>query len=336
LTGGIPRDPLQAVNGPLGATPHRRAASIRRTSTIDGTWPHGPGGFLRLEGRARDAITHAPIDPPIPVATASTVVHIGANRTIEAISADPDTSGLHQLVGCRGGGYLRGALAEFVPHELEGGTPLYLLLDDLSGASLVAGFELMQWPELRPPGANPTAPDMEGVCIGFAPGSTALVELRSGQRTHRMQAVDPLTAPDDPHGWHDLPDEPDMFYRRARWVDVWRDPVHGTVRVESGFQDSGGHPVHSRVAVHEYVLHATADADAETLTAVTADPRVLPFLSCPNAVDTASAVVGTPLRELRVTVLERLAKTNGCTHLNDALRALAEVPILLAHLDAER
>jgi hypothetical protein len=33
-------------------------------------------------------------------------------------------------------------------------------------------------------------------------------------------------------------------------------------------------------------------------------------------------------------VLQRLARTEGCTHLNDALRALAEVPILLAQLDA--
>jgi hypothetical protein len=33
-------------------------------------------------------------------------------------------------------------------------------------------------------------------------------------------------------------------------------------------------------------------------------------------------------------VLERLSKTGGCTHLNDALRALAEVPVLLSALNA--
>jgi len=289
-----------------------------------------------LEGRARDAVTRSFLDPPIVVAAGSTGVRIGADRTIETISADPDSEGLQQLVGCRAGGHLRAALAEFVPQEVDGGTPLHLLLDDLSGASLVAGFELMQWPDLLPTGAATRPPhDMEGVCIGFAPGSSALVELRSGQRTHRMQQVVPLAAGEDRHGWHELPDQPAMFYRRARWIDVWRDPVDGTVRIESGFQDSGGHPVHERIAVHEYVLHATVDADGETLTALTADPRVLPFLSCPSAVGTATAVVGTAVRDLRATVLERLAKTNGCTHLNDALRALAEVPILLANLDAE-
>jgi hypothetical protein len=81
------------------------------------------------------------------------------------------------------------------------------------------------------------------------------------------------------------------------------------------------------------VLRATADPDTLLLTSVEPDARILPFLSCPSAVGTAQAVVGTPLRELRTTVLERLARTAGCTHLNDALRALAEVPVLLAKLD---
>ena len=70
-----------------------------------------------------------------------------------------------------------------------------------------------------------------------------------------------------------------------------------------------------------------------TLTSVDPDARILPYLTCPHAVDTATMVVGTPLAELRSTVLERLARTSGCTHLNDALRALAEVPVLLGHLD---
>ena len=39
---------------------------------------------------------------------------------------------------------------------------------------------------------------------------------------------------------------------------------------------------------------------------------------------------------LRDVVLERLATTNGCTHLNDALRALAEVPALIEELRSER
>ncbi len=178
-------------------------------------------------------------------------------------------------------------------------------------------------------------PDMEGVCIGFATGSSALVEQRSGEMSHRVQVVKPLVADDDPHGWHDLPEQPEVSFRRARRIDVWRDPVDGTIMIDSGFQDSAGNPDHGRIAVHEYVLRATADPDTLLVTSVDPDPRVLPFRSCPNAVATAQAVVGAPLADLRTTVLERLAKANGCTHLNDALRALAEVPLLLTQLDTE-
>lgn len=301
------------------------------------TWPDGLGTPLRLEGRARDAVTHAPADPPIVVDAASATVGIGGNRTITSISAVPDAAGLDDLVGCRGGGYLRAALAEFLPQQLAAGTPLYLLLDDISGASLIAGFAWSQWSDrwMTIGGERPARPDMEGVCIGFSPGSSALVEQRSGEMTHRIQVVPPLVNPDDPHGWHELAELPEVSMRRARRIDVWRDPVDGTIMIDSGFQDSAGNPDHGRIAVHEYVLRATADPDTLTLRSVDPDARILPFLSCPAAVQTATAVVGTPLAELRTTVLDRLARTNGCTHLNDALRALAEVPVLLAQLDAE-
>jgi len=48
-------------------------------------------------------------------------------------------------------------------------------------------------------------------------------------------------------------------------------------------------------------------------------------------------MVGTPLADMREEVLTRLPGVAGCTHLNDALRALAEVPALTRHLiDATR
>ena len=119
--------------------------------------------------------------------------------------------------------------------------------------------------------------------------------------------------------------------RRARRIDVWRDG--DTIVIDSAFQDSAGDPTLGRVAVHEYGLRATADAATLTLQTVAPDPRVLPFLECPSARLTATSLVGTPLADLRHAVLQRLGRTNGCTHLNDALRALAEVPVLLEHLD---
>jgi len=321
------------VSGPAGPAPVRRARSVRRTSTVDMTWPAGFGTQLRLDGNARDAVTVDPTEPPIVVDTARTSVGIGFNRTIEDIAADGDHPGLQRLVGCRGGGYLRAALDEHLPDERAAGTPLSLLLDDISGTSLIAGFGWSRWTKdwISPPD-RVQRPSMEGVCIGFAPGSSALVEREVNMQIHRTQPVGPLVHPDDPHGWHPLPSLPDVSMRRARRIDVWRDG--DTVRIDTGFQDSSGDPDHGRIAVHEYVLRAAADASTLTLQSLEIDPRVLPFMECPSAKANAMGMIGTPLREMRAAVLERLAKTNGCTHLNDALRALAEVPVLLAHLDA--
>ncbi len=300
------------------------------------TWPGGYGSQLRLDGRARDVVTLAADLPPVVVDAATVRVGIGFNRTIEDIAADPDRNGLQQLVGCRGGGYLRTALDEYLPGERALGSPLYLLLDDISGCSLIAGFGWSRWTKdwLTPPDRVPR-PSMEGVCIGFRPGSSALLEQASGEMTHRTQPVGPLTNPDDPYGWHDLPDLPDVSMRRARRIDVWLDD-DGLIQIDSAFQDSSGDPDHWRVAVHEYGLRATADPDTMTVLSVEPDARILPFMECPSAVNSAGAVIGSQLPELRAVVLERLSRTNGCTHLNDALRALAEVPVLLDHLERIR
>jgi hypothetical protein len=65
---------------------------------------------------------------------------------------------------------------------------------------------------------------------------------------------------------------------------------------------------------------------------VDASPGILPFAECRAAPVNLAALLGTPLGDLREIVLERLAKTAGCTHLNDMARALAEVPVLAEYL----
>ena len=64
-------------------------------------------------------------------------------------------------------------------------------------------------------------------------------------------------------------------------------------------------------------------------------PRVLPYVECPLAATNAEWLVGTPLALLRREVLDRLRGEDCCTHLNDALRALAEVPVLAGALDQD-
>jgi hypothetical protein len=98
------------------------------------------------------------------------------------------------------------------------------------------------------------------------------------------------------------------------------------------FRDSCWTPDGDEVAVHEYHLTGTADRASDALTAIAAEPRVLPYAECPGAAPNATRLVGTPLRELRQKVLQELRGVDCCTHLNDALRSLAEVPVLSASL----
>ncbi len=325
----------QAVLGPGGSVPPRPADSIRRTSTIDMTWPDGDASTQqRLDGRGRDAVTIDPADAPIVVAEASVSAGATRMRVIEDITADPHHDGLEHLVGCRGGGHLRMAIDTALPGLRASGHPLYLLLDDLAGSTLIGGFVWTRFGLVAeshsPDQAAAMRAHMEGVCIGFAPGSSALSE-GPAMGVHRVAQVIPLVHPQDPHGWHPLAELPEISMRRARWIDVTVDGTgsDATIHVNAGFQDSAGDPVLGRIAVHEYRLRATADTATGTLTSVEADPHVLPFMECPSAPANLARLVGTPLVELRTTVLERLNRTAGCTHLNDAMRALAEVPTLV-------
>jgi hypothetical protein len=55
----------------------------------------------------------------------------------------------------------------------------------------------------------------------------------------------------------------------------------------------------------------------------------LPFAECPAAAANVAWLLGRPLPDLRHGVLEVLRGVDCCTHLNDALRALADVTALL-------
>ena len=296
------------------------------------TWVDGWGSQLRLNGSARDAVTVDPADPPHVIATAATNVGISAGRVIEDIAVTPTRPGIERLIGSRGGGHLRGTLDNVLPGERANGTPLYLLLDDVSGTSLIAGFAWSRWlPEWPPPaGELDVRPSMASVCIGFAPGSSALDIDGRPQMADHTQPVVPLVHLDDPFGWHELADLPPVSMRRARRIDIWIDG--DVIYIDSGFQDSAGDPNHGRVAIHEYQLRATVDRTTMTLTSLDPEPRILPFMECPSAIVNARTLVGVRVGDLRAVVLARLSKTSGCTHLNDALRALADVPSLLAAL----
>ena len=298
------------------------------------SWPGGLGTELFVEGRARDLFTPAEGDARV-LAAAELTALTGRERDIQRIEADPHVDGIDRLVGRSAGSGLRKAIAAELPGEVEAGTPLHLLLDDLAGATLIAGYTYFRWsevyPEIRRRIENGPARVMEGTCAGFRPGSSGLrpdgTLLRVGQNTAR---TGPLDDPDDPLGWHELHEHPDVAIRRARRIDVWAHD--GRVDIDAMFRDSLWTPEGHEEVLHEYQLLGAADRSTGVLRAMTAVPRVLPYAECPGAAPNAAWLVGTDVRALRSTVLERLRATDCCTHLNDGLRSLAEVPVLAAAL----
>lgn len=330
-----------APRSPRGHAPLRRPGSIRRTMSIDVEWPGGPMAPSRFEGRARDILTPVGGGDPVILAEDAITGHF-EERTILDVESDPPREDLASLAGERAGARLRTALDRVLHAEKNSGAPLYLLLDDLAGASLVCRWGWASWypdhqRQLREPDGGFQISDMAGVCMGFRPGSRALVpmqERKEGFKPNSTQVL-PLVNPDDPAGWHELPvdaqDRP--HFRRARLIDIWREG--GLVHVESIFQDSSSMPGSDlREAIHEYSLHATADVETGTLLTLDATPGTLPHAECLAAPANIRTLLNTPMADLRGTVLERLRKTAGCTHLNDMVRSLAEAPVLAGKLPA--
>jgi hypothetical protein len=227
-----------------------------------------------------------------------------------------------------------------LPAERAGATPLHLILDDLSGASLVAGWAWSRWTDewqrslaaaaASSGEARPIRRSMEGVCSGFRPGSSALNPDGTSSASQSATDVVDLRNADDPEGWHAFTVQEGVGMRRARRIDIWLED--DLIRIDSAFQDSATNPKGGRTAVHEYRLTAAVDPGSMTLAAAQADPRVLPYRECPTAAENAPRLIGAPLAGLREQVLQDLRGTAGCTHLNDALRALAEVPVLANRL----
>lgn len=316
-----------------GPAPARPPRSARRTSSIDVTWPDGRLGDMQLLGRARDILTAVSQTPPRVVAQDSFRARLQNDRTILAMVTDPARPTAAALVGARGGGHLRRIIDDAMPEECRNSTPLHLILDDISGTSLIAGWAWSQWTADWL--TMPDAPDKEqlaaimrskqGVCIGFAPGSSALKVRPTPGVTGGAPAPD-LRNSEDPDGWHDFQMADGASLRRARRIDV---TLGDTVRIDAAFQDSASRPNGGRMVLHEYRLTATADPGSLCLTSIAAEPRVLPFPECPSATQNLRRLLDAPLMQLRERVLDQLRGTDGCTHLNDALRALTAVPALL-------
>ena len=320
--------------GSVASAPPRRPGSVRRTTTMDFTWPDGLTGNTVLDARARDLRTDGD-GAATTLAEARLRMVTDPGRIIEEIGSAPEVPGLASLAGESAMSGYRRRLAATGAGAALGGAPLYQLLDDIPGATLVSGAAWQRWYDMdvyRQIKADVSQRVMTDVCTGYQRGSSALqADGTLRWRQDRQPAVD-IDAVDDDVAWHSHPRPEGVAMRRARRIDVWADgPVIG---VDAFFQDSSTLPEGGRQAIHEYTLTAAADRETATVRAITPVARVLPYDECPLAVGNVAALTGLPLADLRGAVLERLRGPLGCTHLNDMLRALADVPALARQLPA--
>lgn len=320
-----------------GHAPPRRPGSIRRTTSIDSEWPDGLGAPWIMTGRARDLLTPAGEGEAIVLGTAEYRIRASPIREIVEIETRPPHPRTAELVGVRAGGASRAALAEKMS-DIHG-TPLFQLLDDYAGASLVAGWIWSRWIDnwterasvnrLRSTAGK--GGTMTDICTGFAKGASSLGEGGTANSVDQSYAeVGPLENPDDALSWHILPVQQGPQKRRARRIDLWRDGDF--IKVDAGFQDSGSNPDGGRTAIHEYRVYAEIDAETEKLVALQVLPLILPYRECPGAAVKATRLIGENVSAFRGVVLETLPSTLGCTHLNDVLRSLADVPLLARQL----
>jgi hypothetical protein len=318
--------------GSVVSAPPRRPGSVRRTATLDFTWPDGLTGNTVLDGRARDLRTN--VDGTATVLTEARLRMVtDPDRIIEEVGSAPELPGLGGLAGQSAmSGFRRRLAATGAAGSTLAGRPLYQLLDDVPGATLVSGAAWQRWYDMDvylEIKADVSQRVMTDVCAGYQQGSSALqADGTLRWRQDRQPAVD-IDADDDV-AWHSHARPEGVAMRRARRIDVWADgPV---IQVDAFFQDSSTLPEGGRQAIHEYTLTAAADLETGTLRAISPVARVLPYDECPLAVANVPALTGLPLGELRGAVLKRLRGPLGCTHLNDMLRALADVPALARRL----
>jgi hypothetical protein len=336
-TATLPAPPRKTAN----PAPARPSSSVRRTSSIDVSWPDGEDGSRLFVGRVRDYLTPSAGAPGKVLDEAEFRARITEDKTITSITVTPPVPGVEKLVGMRGGNHLRLFIKETMPHLIDQGAPIYLALDDISGTALVSASAWSRWADedmLERMRKRFSAEELDrmmaqrvDVCWGLQAGNSGVQPGRGDHGEIGGTEAGDVRNPLDPEGWHELHEAEGAGFRRARRIDVTRDG--DLIRVSAAFQDSVKLKDGGRGAIHEYDLHVTADAG--TLEILTLDPvaHILPFSECPGAIHNAKRLIGSRITDVRQSVLAQLRGPEGCTHLNDALRALAEVPKLAGYLE---
>jgi Protein of unknown function (DUF2889) len=340
----LPVDPRHGTHDPTRGTPARVAGSVRRTTSVDMLRPDGPDGQLVLIGVGRDLVTAVDGAPSV-VDTGrfeATVDYADAQRVV-ALTSTPAIDGLDALIGRSASTGFRAALIEVVADQDFVGRPVYQLLDDLPVATLISGYSPQQamaadgaWRDASARNLQRRRPEgleliqQADLCAGWKTGGTIMDGMAQGLPPVVTGPDAPSLAPDhDPWAWHDLPgDLPAGAMRRRRRIDVCPGADDAPVVVDAMFRDSHVDDEGNETIVHEYTVLTHVDRSEWRVISAHATPRVLPWFECPEAAASATRLAGDPLAGLRARVRADFVGITTCTHLNDALRALEDVPVL--------
>jgi hypothetical protein len=316
---------------PVQTWPPLHTGVLRRTSTID-THPAGTQKS-DVELLARDAVAR-PGDTADVLGQVCVRAHL-TDRVIDDIASDPHDRRLAQLVGNRVGPGFRARVGKLLPEEVQRASLLHLLLDDWVGASLVSGYGVQHAAitlgiEQKMPAG--TADNMAGICSGFAPDASLVgYTRRNGTIPSVHGPVAPPLIPPGDDGLHAVKALQPHGMRRLRRLDLLPADAESarSMGFDAHFRDSHVDGDGVETIVHEYTVAGSVDTSTRTITSVTADVRVLPWQECPGAIGSATRVEGMTLSELRGRIRGEFVGTSTCTHLNDTLRAIADLDALL-------
>ena len=290
-----------------------------------------------VEARARDLWTATDGTATV-VDTARIAARLdGPQHHLVAIESGAEAPGLQALLGAVVGPGFRAKVDRAVPELTGTGALLYLLLDDMPGATLVSGYAMLHAGVVGNVVHDEYLDARGDLCAGWAVDASMMTIIKEQgiNPTPLGPEAPPLTDGDDDLAFH--PTDAARAVRDAPPAPTRR---HGT-------PDRPVRRTRSRCSSATPTSTPTAWRRSSTSTPSTSPstrrrarsssidpaPTCCRGRSARGPLASAGRLVGQPLADLRPWVRETFVGTSTCTHLNDVLRGVADVGRMIDLID---